>query len=70
MADYIQDSSMGSAIAVQGFVSTLASVIAIAVLFNYTKNMEFSEAIPIAAAIFLVLGTCSILMMNSQMEKK
>lgn len=62
--DYIKESSMSAAIAFQGFVTTLATVSSIAGLFYYTKHMSFQVSLPIAAAIFLVLGTIATLMLK------
>ena len=60
---------MSAAIAVQGLVSTLATICAIAVLFYYTKHMSFQISLPIAAACFLFLGTLSTLMLKPKLEE-
>jgi MFS family permease len=69
IADYVKERSMGSAIAVQGLISTIASILAISVLFHYTKSMEFTESFPIVSAILFILGSISVLLLNPKMEK-
>jgi MFS family permease len=68
VADYVTDESMSKAVALQGLVSTGASVFTLTVLFRYTKNLEFNHSLPLSASLFLLLGTVAVLLMNPRLE--
>ena len=60
IADYIKPSSIGKAYAIQGLLTFMATIFAVAVLFGAIKTLEFKGAILIVCPILYLLSFLSI----------
>lgn len=53
IGDYIKTKSRGKAIALTGLGVTVGEVVAMGVLFNYTRNMEYTDAFFIVSCVIV-----------------
>ena len=60
IADYIQPASIGKAVAIQGFMTSMASLFSIGVIFSSTKHLDMRYASLIIAPILYFMSAISI----------
>ena len=60
IADYIQPASIGKAVAIQGFTTSMASLFSIGVIFSSTKHLDMRYASLIIAPILYFMSAVSI----------
>jgi len=56
IADYVRPSSIGLAYAMQGLLTFMATIFAVAVLFGRTKTLPFQEAIMIVCPTLYLMA--------------
>ena len=60
IADYVKPNSIGKAVAIQGFITSVATLFSIGVIFQFTKHLDQRVASMLICPIFYGLSAVSV----------